>query len=226
VIGCLANIRSMFTGADRSSFLAVLREDAPALRIFPRQIIDVPTGYAQFRVRSYGRPARWRNGHTRHPPLDRDARGGHFAALAAAGGVAAEVRESSGRCGVLRASDGGDHRAAYSRDGLPCCSRRRFLGVAVTAGAIASECWRAIRRRRIRHGDGGCSGRASVLSLLAQDYDGNFRIVLVDDRAPTEPPKRIAQQAVAAGPRNGEDLPREACYAGGTGKLWAMSQGT
>jgi hopene-associated glycosyltransferase HpnB len=68
-------------------------------------------------------------------------------------------------------------------------------------------------------------GRA-VASLLAQDYDGNFRIVVVDDqsRDGTADAARAAAIAVGASDRltvwPGKPLP-----PGWTGKLWAMSQG-
>src|SRR5580693_8549677 len=68
-------------------------------------------------------------------------------------------------------------------------------------------------------------GRA-VASLLAQDYDGNFRIVAVDDQSSdgTADAARAAAIAVGASDRltvwPGKPLP-----PGWTGKLWAMSQG-
>jgi hopene-associated glycosyltransferase HpnB len=68
-------------------------------------------------------------------------------------------------------------------------------------------------------------GRA-VASLLAQDSDGDFRIVVVDDQSSdgTAEAARIAAVAAGAADRlticRGTPLP-----PGWTGKLWAMSQG-
>jgi hopene-associated glycosyltransferase HpnB len=63
----------------------------------------------------------------------------------------------------------------------------------------------------------------SIGSLLAQDYPGRFRIVLVDDNS-SDGTARVAE-ALAAGAHpltlvRGAPLP-----AGWTGKLWAMNQG-
>jgi hopene-associated glycosyltransferase HpnB len=68
-------------------------------------------------------------------------------------------------------------------------------------------------------------GRAAA-SLLAQDYDGNFRIVVVDDQSSdcTAEAARTAARAAGASDRlticRGKAVP-----PGWTGKLWAMSQG-
>jgi hopene-associated glycosyltransferase HpnB len=66
----------------------------------------------------------------------------------------------------------------------------------------------------------------SIGSLLAQDYPGPFRVILVDDNS-TDGTAQIAAQAAEALPRErtlavlrGTPLP-----AGWTGKLWAMKQG-
>src|SRR5437763_13464810 len=68
-------------------------------------------------------------------------------------------------------------------------------------------------------------GRA-IASLLAQDYDGDFRIVLVDDQSSDGTAETARTAAVAAGAPDrltvcrGKPVP-----PGWTGKLWAMSQG-
>jgi hopene-associated glycosyltransferase HpnB len=65
-------------------------------------------------------------------------------------------------------------------------------------------------------------GRA-VGSLLAQDYPGPFRVILVDDQS-TDGTADVARRAAGAGDRlqviDGKPLP-----GGWTGKLWALSQG-
>src|SRR5471032_1513764 len=65
-------------------------------------------------------------------------------------------------------------------------------------------------------------GRA-VGSLLAQDYPGPFRVILVDDQS-TDGTAEVARGAAGAGERlqviDGKPLP-----GGWTGKLWALSQG-
>ena len=74
-------------------------------------------------------------------------------------------------------------------------------------------------------GEAAVVGRA-VASLLAQDYDGAFRIVVVDDQSSdgTADAARAAAVAVGAPDRlticRGKPVP-----PGWTGKLWAMSQG-
>ena len=66
----------------------------------------------------------------------------------------------------------------------------------------------------------------SIGSLLAQDYPGDFRVVLVDDASDdgTGDRARAAAESLGAQDRltviRGEPLP-----AGWTGKLWAVSQG-
>ena len=66
----------------------------------------------------------------------------------------------------------------------------------------------------------------SIGSLLAQDYPGPFRVILVDDESSdgTAEAARAAAEALGATARleviGGQPLP-----AGWTGKLWAMSQG-
>jgi hopene-associated glycosyltransferase HpnB len=68
-------------------------------------------------------------------------------------------------------------------------------------------------------------GRA-VASLLAQDFDGNFRIVVVDDQSSDTTAEAARTAALAAGASGrlticrGEPIP-----PGWTGKLWAVSQG-
>ena len=66
----------------------------------------------------------------------------------------------------------------------------------------------------------------AVASLLAQDYDGNFRIVVVDDQSSDRTAEAARGAALAAGAADrltiyrGKPIP-----PGWTGKLWAMSQG-
>jgi hopene-associated glycosyltransferase HpnB len=66
----------------------------------------------------------------------------------------------------------------------------------------------------------------SVGGLLAQDYPGDFRVILVDDQSTdgTAEAARAAAEALGAAGRltvmNGQPLP-----SGWTGKLWAVSQG-
>ena len=68
----------------------------------------------------------------------------------------------------------------------------------------------------------GCA----VASLLAQDYDGNLRIVVVDDQSSDGTAQAVRTAANMAEARDrvticcGKPVP-----AGWTGKLWAMSQG-
>jgi hopene-associated glycosyltransferase HpnB len=68
-------------------------------------------------------------------------------------------------------------------------------------------------------------GRA-VASLLAQDYAGNFRIVLVDDQSSDGTAETAYSAAVAAGAPDRLTICRgRPVPPGWTGKLWAMSQG-
>lgn len=68
-------------------------------------------------------------------------------------------------------------------------------------------------------------GRA-VASLLAQDYDGNFRVVVVDDQSSDGTAEAARTAAVAAGAPDRLTICRgKPVPPGWTGKLWAMSQG-
>ena len=62
---------------------------------------------------------------------------------------------------------------------------------------------------------------ASLRSLLAQDYAGAFRVILIDDNS-TDGTGEIAR---AIGDRRLTVIDGAACPAGWSGKLWAVSQG-
>lgn len=66
----------------------------------------------------------------------------------------------------------------------------------------------------------------TIAGLLAQDYPGDFRILLVDDGS-SDGTARIAREAAAATGRGDrlEIVPGSPPPAGWTGKLWAMEQG-
>lgn len=71
---------------------------------------------------------------------------------------------------------------------------------------------------------------ASIGALLAQDYPGPLRIVLVDDGS-TDETSAIARAAARAHDRTGagdrlDIIPGSTPPAGWTGKLWALEQGT
>lgn len=65
---------------------------------------------------------------------------------------------------------------------------------------------------------------AAIGSLLAQDYPGDFRIVLVDDNS-SDGTAEAAAGAASARPERLSVIPGQPLAAGWTGKLWAMSQG-
>jgi hopene-associated glycosyltransferase HpnB len=68
-------------------------------------------------------------------------------------------------------------------------------------------------------------GRA-VASLLAQDYDGNFRIVVIDDQSSDGTADAARTAAVTVGAQDRVTICRgRPVPPGWTGKLWAMSQG-
>src|SRR5215204_2034098 len=64
----------------------------------------------------------------------------------------------------------------------------------------------------------------SLASLLAQDYPGEFRVIIVDDQSRDGTGEVARRAAAGAGDRltvlSGKPLP-----PGWTGKLWAMQQG-
>jgi hopene-associated glycosyltransferase HpnB len=70
------------------------------------------------------------------------------------------------------------------------------------------------------------SSAACIGSLLAQDYPGEFRVLLVDDQS-TDGTAEIARAAAAHGGATArlEVLTGNSLPAGWTGKLWAMTQG-
>ena len=61
----------------------------------------------------------------------------------------------------------------------------------------------------------------SIASLLAQDYAGDFRVVLVDDQSEDG----TGDLARGAGVRPSDGIERRTAPVGWTGKLWAMKQG-
>lgn len=67
----------------------------------------------------------------------------------------------------------------------------------------------------------------SLSSLLAQDYPGEFKIILVDDQS-TDGTAAIAEQTAAqmGKPSQLQVLPGKPLPPSWTGKLWAMEQGT
>ena len=65
----------------------------------------------------------------------------------------------------------------------------------------------------------------TIGSLLAQDYRGAFRIMLVDDRSSDSTAEIARRAALAAGSDRLEVLSGQERPAGWTGKVWAMRQG-
>ncbi len=66
----------------------------------------------------------------------------------------------------------------------------------------------------------------SIGSLLAQDYPGDFRIVLVDDQSSDGTAQAaIARAAASVSPERLTVLTGLALPPGWAGKLWAVSQG-
>ena len=66
----------------------------------------------------------------------------------------------------------------------------------------------------------------SIGSLLAQDYPGDFKVVLVDDASDDGTGERALAAAETLGARDRLTVIKgEALAAGWTGKLWAVSQG-
>jgi glycosyltransferase involved in cell wall biosynthesis len=65
----------------------------------------------------------------------------------------------------------------------------------------------------------------SIGSLLAQDYPGYFRIILVDDRSSDGTAETARRAAHGAGKDRFEILSGQERPAGWTGKVWAMRHG-
>jgi hopene-associated glycosyltransferase HpnB len=66
----------------------------------------------------------------------------------------------------------------------------------------------------------------AIGSLIAQDYPGPFRIVLVDDRSSDGTAEAVRRAALDCGaPDRLEILPGQERPSGWTGKVWAMRQG-
>ena len=87
---------------------------------------------------------------------------------------------------------------------------------------VAPAVWPAVAAVIPARDEADVIGRA-VGSLLAQDYPGPFRVILVDDQS-TDGTADVARRAAGARDRlqviDGKPLP-----GGWTGKLWALSQG-
>ena len=106
----------------------------------------------------------------------------------------------------------------------PPANRKRDLPASLQRGGNAIggrlETWPAVVAVVPARDEADCIER-SLRSLAAQEYPGEFRIIVVDDQSKDDTPGRIqnfASERVTL-------VPGGARPAGWTGKLWALNQG-